>query len=46
MKNMQKNIIFGLAVHCFIPNLDLMNENTLNLIQEINSDIVEIPKLK
>lgn len=30
--------------HCVIPNLDLMNDQTLNLIKEINSDYAKILK--
>jgi len=30
--------------HCIIPNLDLMNDQTLNLIKEINSDYAKILK--
>lgn len=30
--------------HCVIPNLELINDNTLNLIKEINSDYAKILK--
>jgi hypothetical protein len=30
--------------HCVIPNLDLMNDKTLNIIREINSDYAKILK--
>ena len=30
--------------HCVIPNLDLINDDTLNLIKEINSDYAKILK--
>jgi hypothetical protein len=30
--------------HCVIPNLDLINNNTLNLIKDINSDYGKILK--
>ena len=30
--------------HCVIPNLDLINDNTLSLIKEINSDYAKILK--
>ena len=30
--------------HCIIPNLDLINDRTLNLIKEINSDYAKILK--
>ena len=30
--------------HCVIPNLDLMNDETLDLIREINSDYAKILK--
>jgi hypothetical protein len=32
--------------HCVIPNLDLIRDNTLNLIKEINSDYSKILKKK
>jgi len=28
--------------HCLIPNLDLINDNTLNIIKEINSDYAKV----
>ena len=31
-----------IAGHCIIPNLDLINDNTLNLIKEINIDYAKI----
>jgi hypothetical protein len=30
--------------HCVIPNLDLINDKTLNIIREINSDYAKILK--
>lgn len=32
--------------HCILPNLDLINDNTLNLIKEINSDYARILKTR
>lgn len=32
--------------HCVLPNLDLINDNTLNLIKEINSDYARILKTR
>jgi hypothetical protein len=32
--------------HCVIPNLELISEDTLNLIKEINSDYAKILKRK
>jgi len=32
--------------HCVIPNLDLINDKTLNIISEINSDYAKILKKK
>ena len=30
--------------HCIMPNLDLIKDDTLNLIKEINSDCAKIVK--
>ena len=32
--------------HCVLPNLDLINDDTLNLIKEINSDYTKILKTR